>query len=120
MALRCDLRPAGAYIGLRAGVGGNGLFEPLPGAGFGLGQRLLPVLLLAGFEFLRLRGRLLRLGLRDGRVLQFDLVGEVVESRLRGVDPGLGLRDLGLVVGRVDLDQKVAGLDALKIADGRR
>ena len=94
------------------------LFELLPGAGFGLGQRLLPLLFLTGFDLLRLRRHLLRLALRDGRVLQLDLVGEIVERRLRGGDAGLGLRDLGLVVGGIDLHQQIAGLDALKIGDG--
>ncbi len=43
---------------------------------------------------------------------------EIVERGLRGGDAGLGLRDLGLVVGGIDLDQEIAGLDALEIVDG--
>jgi hypothetical protein len=50
--------------------------------------------------------------------LQLDLIGEVVERGLRGGDAGLRLVDLGLVVGRIDLDQEITGLDALKIVHG--
>ena len=112
------MRPARLHIGLGAGIGCGRLFELLPGAGFGLRQRLLPLLLLTGFDLLRHRRHLLRFGLRDGGVLQFDLVGEIVERGLRADDAGLGLRDLGLVVGGIDLDQQIAGLDALEIVDG--
>jgi hypothetical protein len=66
----------------------------------------------------RLRGHLLRLALRNGRVLQLDLVGEIVERGLCAGNAGLGLRDLGFVVGRIDLNQQIACLDALKILDG--
>ena len=66
------------------------------------------------------RRRPARLGLRDGRVLQLDLVVQIVERGLRGGDAGLGLRDLGLIIGRIDLHQQIAGLDALKIGDGDR
>ena len=118
MAFRRDHGPARFHIGLRARVGRRGLFELLPRAGIGLGQRLLPLLLLPGFDLLRLRGHLLRLALRDGRVLQLDLVGEIVEGCLRGGDAGLGLRDLCLVIGGIDLHQQIAGLDALKIGHG--
>jgi hypothetical protein len=50
--------------------------------------------------------------------LQFDLVGEIVERGLRTDDAGLGLGDLGLVIGGIDLNQEIAGLDALEIIDG--
>src|SRR5258708_25948289 len=44
--------PARANIRLCARVACSGLFQLLPGAGFGLGQRLLPLLLLTGFDLL--------------------------------------------------------------------
>ncbi len=33
-------------------------------------------------------------------------------------DGGFGLRDLRLVIGGIDLDQEIAGLDALEVVDG--
>ena len=50
--------------------------------------------------------------------MQFDLIAQIVERGLRGGDAGLGLRDLRLVVGGIDLHQQIAGLDALEIVDG--
>jgi hypothetical protein len=35
-----------------------------------------------------------------------------------GGNAGLGQSDLGLIISRVDLDQKIAGLDALEIVHG--
>ncbi len=78
----------------------------------------MPLLLLTGFDLLGERGHLLRLGLRNGGVLKLDLVGEIVERRLRAGHAGLRLRDLGLVVGGIDLNQEIAGLDALKVVRG--
>lgn len=46
MLLGRDHRAARAHVGLRLGVGGDCLLEPLPRAGLGLRQRLLPLLLL--------------------------------------------------------------------------
>jgi len=69
----------------------------------------------AGLNLVRLRGDALRLTLRDGRVLQLDPIGRVVERCLRGGDARLRLGDLRLIVGGIDLDQEIAGLDALKI-----
>ena len=118
VALRRDHGPARANISLCAGVACSGLFKPLPGTGFGLCQGLLPLLLLTGFDFLSERGQLLRLALCDGRVLQLDLVGEIVERGLRAGDGGLRLSDLGFVIGGIDLNQEIAGLDALEIVRG--
>src|ERR1700732_4709455 len=42
----------------------------------------------------------------------------MVERRLRGGNAGLSLVDLGLVVGGIDLNQEIAGPDALKILHG--
>ncbi len=78
----------------------------------------MPLLFLTGFDLLGERGHLLRLGLRNRGVLQLDLVGEIVERGLRADDAGLRLRDLGLVVGGIDLNQEIAGLDALKVVRG--
>jgi len=75
----------------------------------------LPLLLLTGFDLLSERGNLLRLRLSNGRVLQLDLVGEIIQGRLRADDAGLCLRDLGFVIGGIDLNQEITGLDALKI-----
>ena len=50
--------------------------------------------------------------------MQFDLVVQIVERGLGGGDAGLGLRDLSLVVGGIDLHQEIAGLDALKVVHG--
>jgi hypothetical protein len=50
--------------------------------------------------------------------LQFDLVAQIVECSLRGGDAGLGLRDLRLVIGGIDLHQEIATLDALEILHG--
>ena len=66
------------------------------------------------------RGYQLGFGLCDRRVLQFDLVAQIVEGRLRGGDAGLGLCDLGRVVGGVDLHQQIARLDALEILHRHR
>src|SRR5260370_1088241 len=71
-----------------------------------------------GTKVVGVRGQLLRLALRNGGVLQLDLVGEIVERRLRADHAGLGLRDLGLVVSGIDLNQEIAGLDALKVVRG--
>ena len=73
---------------------------------------LLPRLDLHGF------GREPR-GLRlcNRRILQLDLIGQIVEHGLRGGDRRFGLRDLRLIVGRIDLDHEIAGLDALEIGD---
>src|SRR5258706_8455642 len=79
------------------------------------GSVTVPLLLLTGFDFLSERGNLLRLRLSNGRVLQLDLVGEIIQSRLRAGDAGLCLRDLRFVIGGIDLNQEIAGLDALKI-----
>jgi len=113
--LRGDHGPACADIGLGASVGCRGLLELLPCACVGLFQRFLPFLLLTGFDLLSLRGRLLCLALRDGGVLQLDLVGEIVEDRLGGGDAGFSLSHLGFVISRIDLNQEIAGLDALEI-----
>ena len=118
MALCGDYGPARPHVSLCARVGRDGLLELLPCAGLGLRQRLLPLLLFTSFDFLSGRGHLLRLGLRDGGVLQLDLVGEIVERGLCGGNAGLGLSDLGLIIGGVDLNQKIAGLDALEIIHG--
>ncbi len=118
VALCRDQRPARPDISLRAGVTRGGLLQLLPGAGFGLCQGLLPLLLLTGFNLLSGRGHLLRLGLRNGGVLQLHLIGEVVERRLCAGDAGLRLGDLGLVVGGIDLNQEIASLDALEIVRG--
>jgi hypothetical protein len=102
-------------IGLGLGICRHGLLEPLPGPGIGVLQRLLSLLLLARLGVQR-GGRDLRgFGLRDRRILQLDLVAEIVERGLRGRDVGLGLRDLRLIVGRVDLHQEVPRLDPLEI-----
>jgi hypothetical protein len=79
------------------------------------GQRLLALLLLLRLGLQRQRRDPLRLGLGDGGVLQFDLVGEIVQRGLRAGNAGLRLRHLGLVVGRIDLHQELAGLDALEV-----
>ena len=118
MLLRGDHGAAGANIGLRLGIGRGRLLEFLPCAGFGLRQRLLAFLLLVRLDFLRERRYLLRLGLCDGGVLQFDLIVQIVEGGLRSGNVCLGLCDLGLIVGRIDLYQQIAGLDALKVIDG--
>src|ERR1700730_10942582 len=88
MALRGDRGLAGTNVGLGAGVVGNRLFEFLPRAGIRLLQRLLPFLLLTGLDLARERGDALRLGLRDGRVLQLDLVVEIFERWLGGGERG--------------------------------
>jgi hypothetical protein len=74
--------------------------------------------ILMGFDLLSERGHLLRLHLSDGRVLQLYLVVEIVERRLRAGNIGLRLRDLGFIVGRIDLNQEIAGLDTLEIVRG--
>ena len=95
--------------------GGGRLLQTLPRSGFGLGQRLLAFQLLARLDLLCGGGSLLGLGLGDGRVLQLDLVGEIVERSLRAQDASLGLRHLGLIIGGIDLDQEIAGPDVLEI-----
>jgi len=100
--------------------GRSRLFESLPRAGFGLRQRLLAFLFLARLDFLCGRRDLLRFGLRDGCVLQLDLIVQIVEGGLGCGNTGLGLGNLGLVVGGIDLDQEIAGLDALKILHRHR
>ncbi|MGY3486078.1 hypothetical protein ACVW1C_003961 [Bradyrhizobium sp. USDA 4011] len=52
--------------------------------------------------------------------MQLDLVVEVIERGLRTDHTRFGLRDLRLVIGRIDLHQEIAGLDALEIGDGDR
>ena len=71
-----------------------------------------------GLNLLSGSGHLLRLALRNGGVLQLHLIGEIVERSLCAGDAGLGLSDLGLIVGGIDLNQEIAGLDALEIVDG--
>jgi len=58
---------------------------------------LLAFLLLPRLDLLR-RAEPARFGLRDRRVLQFDLVAQIIE-RACARDTGLGLRNLRLVVG---------------------
>jgi hypothetical protein len=118
VALRGDHGPACPNVGLCTSVGRDGLLKLLPCAGVGLRQRLLPILLLVGFNLLSGRGHLLRLGLSDGGVLQLDLVGEIVEGCLCGVNASLRQRDLGFIVGGIDLNQEIASLDALEIVHG--
>src|SRR5882672_3596776 len=106
---------ARTYIRLRLGKRRGRLFELLPRSGFGLRKRLLAFLFLTRLDLLGRRGYELRFGLCDRRVLQFDLIAQIVEGRLRGGDAGLGLCDLSRVVGGVDLHQQIASLDALEI-----
>jgi hypothetical protein len=75
---------------------------------------LLALLLLTRLDLLSRRGCKLGFGLRNRRVLQFDLVAQIVECGLRD------LRDLRLVHGGIDLHQEIAGLDALQILRGHR
>ena len=53
--------------------------------------------------------------------MQFDLVGEIVERRLRAGDARLCLGDLGFIIGGIDLNQEIAGLDVLEVvhSDGQ-
>jgi hypothetical protein len=89
-------------------------------SGFGLRQRLLALLFLTRLDLLGRRGYELGFGLCDRRVLQLDLIAQIVEGCLRGGDAGLGLRDLSRVVGGIDLHQQIARLDALEILHGDR
>jgi hypothetical protein len=57
---------------------------------------LLALLLLARLDLLSRRGYKLGFGLRNRRVLQFDLVAQIVECGLRARHAGLCLRDLRL------------------------
>ena len=66
---------------------------------------MLAFLFLPRLDFQRRGGDLLGFGLRDGGVLQLDLIGQVVERGLRGGDAGLRLVDLSLVVGGIDFNQ---------------
>ena len=50
--------------------------------------------------------------------MELDLIVQIVERGLGGGDAGLCLRDLSLVVGGIDLDQEIAGLDALEVIHG--
>ena len=117
MLLGRDHGAAGAHVGLRLGIARDRLLEPLPRAGFGLRQRLLALLLLLGLDLHGFGRQPRGLRLRDRRILQLDLVGQIVEHGLRGGDRRFGLRDLRLIIGGIDLDQEIAGLDALEVGD---
>ena len=97
---------------------GGGLFEPLACA-VGAGDEV------ALARFLEPAALDIRLGCDDGAFGVGDLGAllglarlDVLDGRLGPHNVGLGLRDPGLVVVVLDLDQKLIGLDALEIVDG--
>lgn len=81
-------------------------------------QRLLALLLLPRLNLQGFRRQARRFRLCNRRILQLDLIGEIVERRLRTDHGRVGLVDQSLVIGGVDLDQKFASLDPLKIIEG--
>jgi len=115
--LRRDQCAAGTDVRLRLRVCGDGLLKPLPCAGIGPRQHLLPFLLLPGFDLQSLRRHARGFRLCNRGILQFDLVFQILQHRLRAVDVGISLIDLSLIVRWINLHQQVATLDALKIID---
>jgi hypothetical protein len=77
----------------------DGLLEFLPRTSLGLRQRLLPLLLLTGFDFLSGGGHLLRLGLSDGGVLQHDMYFAQVKKPSESTKPWDYYKILGTIPG---------------------
>jgi hypothetical protein len=78
-------------------------------------QRLLAFFPLFGFQFVRHRRLPRCFRLRYGRILQLDLVAQIIQSWLWGSDAGFRLSNGGEVIVLINFDQKVSGTDALKV-----